>query len=258
LYERFEDLQQVFLLDRYTLSPAAPDGSRTTKGEITMSRLKGYLLTASGFTALVAGLMLTSPPAGEVVAQKIDDVRVVNLSSQPVPTAAQGTTAISGAVSISNIPTVNLGTGNTVQLAYTPNNPLPVRDADPARQPFQNWASDTQADGTNGSTITIATVPAGKRLVIEFLSAVAQMPAGQHLVVCQINTIAPPFGGLTHELLINQQPAFVNGDALFRASQQVRLYADPGSQVRALMTRDSSQGQALFLATLSGYLVDVP
>ena len=222
-----------------------------------MSRLRTYLLTVSGFLALVAGLILTSPPTSEVVAQqKIDDVRVVNSSAQPVPTAAQGTTTITGAVSISNTPTVNLGPSSTVQLAYTPSNPLPVRDADPARQPFQNSASATQDEGTNGSTITIATVPAGKRLVIEFLSAVAQMPPGQHLVVCQINTIAPPFGGLTHELLINEQPAFVNGDALFRASQQVRLYANPGSQVRALMTRDSSAGQALFLATLSGYLVD--
>lgn len=223
-----------------------------------MRRLQTYLLTASGFTALIAGLILTGPPRSrEVVAQKVDDVRVVNLSSQPVPTAAQGTTAIAGAVSISNTPTVNFGPNNQVQLPYTLNNPLPVRDADPARQPFQNSASDTQEPGTNGSLITIATVPVGKRLVIEFLSASAQMPPGQHLVVCQINTIAPPFGGLTHELLINEQPNFVNGDALFRASQQVRLYADPGSNVRALMTRDSSAGQALFLATLSGYLVDV-
>jgi hypothetical protein len=108
------------------------------------------------------------------------------------------------------------------------------------------------------STVSVAIVPAGKRLVIEFISATGQVPAGQHVVAWQINTIAPPFGGAVHDLLVHEQPAFVNGDALFRASQQVRLYANPGSEVRALLTRDDSVGQGQFTVTISGYLVDVP
>jgi hypothetical protein len=234
------------------------------------------LLTAFAFVALIVAILVIIPPATHVGAvEKATDVRVVNLSSEPVPTTAQGTTNIAGNVNVANTPNVNVAntpnvnlaagaqvginpSANTVRLTNTLTSPLPVRDVDFGRQPFQDSASDTQQPGTNASTITIATVPAGKRLVIEFLSALAQMPAGQSLVGCQINTIAPPFGGVTHELLINEQPAFVNGDALWRASQHLRLYADPGSSVRMLVTRDSSAGQALFLATVSGYLVDVP
>lgn len=230
-----------------------------------MSRLTNRLLTASGFAIFVVSLLLASPPASNAVPGE-KDVRVINTTSEPVPTAAQGTTTIAGSVSVANTPTVAFAPGasvgidpasNTVQLANTVASPVPVVDINDAGQPFQTGASVTQA-GTNVSLINVATVPAGKRLVIEFISATGQVPVGQHVELMEINTITDPFGGLTHQLLVHAQPPAVIGDSLFRANQQLRLYANAGSQVKALFRRSSSAGNGVFLVTISGYLVDVP
>jgi hypothetical protein len=71
----------------------------------------------------------------------------------PVPTAAQGTTTIAGSVNVAN----------------TVANPVPVFNLGDALQPFQAAANSTQS-GYNVSTVDIATVPAGYRLAIEFVS----------------------------------------------------------------------------------------
>ena len=241
-----------------------------------MNRIKNSLIAFIGLSLFIGAIALVTPKTqgqgGKAPrAPSPSDVNVVNTPTVNVgntPTVNVGNTH---SVNVANSPTVNLAPGasvginplsNTVRLPNTTASPLPVFDAQDARQPFQASASSIQEAGTNGSTVTVATVPAGKRLVIEFVSATGQLPPGQQVVAWRINTIAPPTGGQTHELLINAQPPFVNGDALFRASQQVRLYADPGAtagaDVRALFTRNTSAGQALFLMTISGYLVNVP
>jgi len=222
-----------------------------------MNRIKNSLIACGGLSLLIATIALVTPHPTQGQGGNTkppSDVNVVNTPS----------------VNVANAPTVNLAAGasvgispaaNTVRLANTTASPLPVVDANDARQPFQASTSSIQ-DGTNVSTVTVATVPAGKRLVIEFVSATGQVPAGQHVAAMQITTIAPPTGGHTHELLVNGQPPFVNGDALFRASQQVRLYADPGStggaDVRAHFIRSGIEGQGQFSVTISGYLVNVP
>jgi hypothetical protein len=229
-----------------------------------MSKLRNQLLTAAGFSILVFALLLASPPAGNAVPSD-KDVRVINTTLEPVPTAAQGTTNIAGSVSVANTPTVLLAAGasvginpasNTVHIGNTAASAVPVVNINDAGQPFQNATNSVQS-GTNVSVATIATVPAGKRLVIEFVSMTGQVPPGQHVELLQITTVAGTSGGITHDLLVNPQPDAVIGDALFRASQQVRLYANAGTQVQALFRRSSSAGNATFEATLSGYLVDM-
>lgn len=231
-----------------------------------MSRLRNYLLAASGLGILVVGLVLTSPPASNAVpGPPTQDVLVVNPTAMPVPTAAQGTTTIAGSVSVANTPAVTFApgasvgidpAGNTVQVANTTANPVPMFNVNDAGQPFQAGIGITQS-GTNVSLTDVATVPAGYRLVIEFVSARGQVPPTQHVELMEIITSTDPFGGATHELLVNAQPPAVIGDALFRASQQVRLYANPGTKVQALFRRSSSAGNATFVMTISGYLVPV-
>ncbi|HSP16677.1 MAG TPA: hypothetical protein VLV78_18165 [Thermoanaerobaculia bacterium] len=143
-----------------------------------------------------------------------------------------------------------------VRVVNTTMEPVPVLNMSDARQPFQVGAVGTQ-NGTNVSTLTVATVPVGKRLVIEFVSMSGQVPPGQHVELFHITTSAGPFGGATHDFLVNPQPDAVIGDALFRASQQVRLYADPGTTVTATFRRNSSAGLTTYGATISGYLVDL-
>ena len=245
-----------------------------------MSRLKNSLLAASGFGILVGGMLLTNPPPSDAI-PGVHDVLVVNPLAQPVPTRAQGTTTISGNVNVANTPTVNFAPGasvnvantpavtfapgasvgldpahNTVQVGNTTANPVPVFNVNGGFQPFQAGANSTQS-GFNVSTADIATVPAGFRLVIDFVTATGQVPPTQHVEILQITTSTDPFGGLTHDLLINAQPDAVIGDALFRASQMVKLYANPGTTVQALFRRNASAGNATFSMTISGHLEPV-
>jgi hypothetical protein len=169
------------------------------------------------------------------------DVRVINTPAEAVPVAVQGTAN----VNVTNTPTVTLAAGAKVSIASD------------AAQPFQVSANSTQV-GNNVSTVTIATVPAGKRLVIEWVSMTGQVPPTQHAEIMEISTIAGPFGGASHQFVIEEQPDAVIGDALFRSNQSLRLYADPGTQVSALFRRNSGAGLATWNATISGYLVDVP
>ena len=236
-----------------------------------MKGFKNHLIAASGFVALALTITFansnSASAALSAVMAEIADVRVVNTREEPVPTFAVETTTVNGSVSIAGTPTVKLQTGtivginpasNTVQLANTTASPVPVLNVNDASQPFQAIGSITQNSGTNASTIVIANVPAGKRLVIEHISATGEVPSGQRVTHFGILTLTLPVGGLNHDLLVNEQPAAADGDAVFRASQQVRLYAEPGSQVQTTFIRNISTGQASFHMVISGYLVNVP
>jgi hypothetical protein len=52
---------------------------------------------------------------------------------------------------------------------------------------------------------------------------------------------------------LNPQPAAVIGDAVFRSSQMVKLYANPGTTVQALFRRSEGTGTAYFSMTISGH-----
>jgi len=109
-----------------------------------MSVWRKLLLVACG--VVVGALIL---PIGVATAKEIQDVFVTNTSANPVPTAAQGTTNVAG----------------TVQVADN-------------RQPFETRIDLSTDDGdftdNNGFT-----VPAGKRLVVEFVSVNITMPPDQ-------------------------------------------------------------------------------
>ncbi len=55
-----------------------------------------------------------------------------------------------------------------------------------------------------------------------------QVPPTQHAEIMEIMTVAGPFGGASHQFIIETQPDAVIGDAIFRTNQSLRLYADPG------------------------------
>lgn len=199
-----------------------------------MNKLKQYLLPAGAFTVLVAALLLASPPASQAVPSD-KDVRVINTTFDPVQTA------------ITNTPSVTV--------ANSAANPVPVSLTSEPLDPFQTAASTTET-GTNVSTLNVTTVPPGKRLVIEFVSMTGQVPAGQHVEIMEITT-SNSLGGVSHPFVIHPQPDAVSGDALFRANQSLRLYANGGTQVTALFRRSSTLGTANYGLTISGYLMDM-
>ena len=143
-------------------------------------------------------------------------------------------------------------TPTSVNVVNTPG----VRDADnPARQPFQAELFLTGISGSAGF-LQVGQVPAGKRLVIENISVSGVTPTGQRVFVGLITTLGDFIA--RHPLLVHAQGTNETGEAEFVISQQVRLYADPGSNLTFYVKRSSTTGQAVFFyATISGYLVDV-
>ena len=117
----------------------------------------------------------------------------------------------------------------------------------PARQPFQTFLQPSS--DTTGRVSQSFTVPAHKRLVIEFVSAeVNQFPAGGG-GYSYLETTAG--GSTVSYYLANtfESPA--------RRTQVVRLYADPGTPVT--VGANNYGGSGIGTDTeISGYYVDVP
>jgi hypothetical protein len=208
--------------------------------------MKRNQILAVSLTIMTAALTVqsahsaqTSPPG--------PDVRVVNTQTNPVP------------VSVINFPT---GT-NTVNVSSSTNAPLLVRDVDnPARQHVVRLAvqlnilvGETQAGGL------MYTVPAGKRLVIEFVSVRTFVDPGQKVFV----DVGVSDGQTTYD--INLAPTLVGtfpagNSGLFgdrsAISQQTRLYANAGDTVHAFVQKNDDAGAGQANLTVTGYLVDVP
>src|SRR5688572_4259245 len=160
-----------------------------------MNKLRYCLLTATGLAALVSILVLSNFGArqaqGSVIpqAERVADVRVVNTTAEPVPVVTRGTTNVSGAVSVTNTPTVKVAPGasfgidpshNAVQIANPESAPIAARDVDFGRRPFHQSADFSFPDGAITRTTPIA-IPAGKRLVIEYVSGLLAVPVGQNI-----------------------------------------------------------------------------
>jgi hypothetical protein len=131
--------------------------------------------------------------------------------------------------------------------------PVPVVDVGtpaPAAEPFQHQVSSFVASSL------LLQVPQNKRLVIEFYSGSAGTPVPCAMAAMRIETNLSE-GSMPHSLLavpvIEGQVSEFNS---YTISQQVRLYAAPGTFVRfAAATLPGCPAD--FLGVMSGYLIDV-
>ena len=179
-------------------------------------------------------------------------VTVVNTTSNPVPTSATGTTTVAGTVTAAQGGTWIVGVNNTTA------SPVPFRDVDnPATQAFEAEAVGGFADGASTTgDITIATVPAGKRLVIEHVSVLGKMNTGQRLVRVNFRKAS----GLKTETEVKEVGTDANGSTdYFVVSEALRTYANPGL-LQCFAERDSFAGNNpnSVTFTISGYFVDCP
>ncbi len=174
------------------------------------------------------------------------DVKVVNTSSSPVQTKIVNPVSAPVQTRIVN-PTAA---------------PVPVRVvAEDAREPFQKSLSFTTS--ANNTTYT---VPAGKRLVIEFASAHFKMPSDVKVTNVTLTTqLGPSSGPIAHYLVAHfqgtKQPVGLGSQQPtdeFTASQQVRVLAGPGTQVKFGFEFSTFVSQASASMTISGYLLPVP
>jgi hypothetical protein len=215
--------------------------------------------------AAVVGLFLVPAPPEPAAAQnQPTPVRVVNTGAEPVPTAAIGTTNVAGVLGLDPLAnTVRVGNGEqeavpvrpvevttvagTVRVGNTPQNPVWVCSA------CESDAVQLFAAGPRRSAVTdwtIYTVPAGKRLVIEFASTAIIVRRNED-VSARISTTVNGVLGF-HPLVLSEAP---RGDRLV-ASHPLRAYADPGTAVVVTTERHSRGGFAGHTTfTLSGYLI---
>ena len=191
----------------------------------------------------------------------------------PEPAVAQGPPGGLG-VNVVNTPlpvtgSVTVAPGTSVQIDNTVADPVRVRNVNDAIQPVQESTNcDLPASTIGCGPTTIYTVPAGKRLVIEYasLNAFCILP-GESVVlsiftstgggasVAHVANIAPPAPGPGTTAIGCNAPA---ASSLTSVGQQVRLYADAGTVVQVEPDRNSNSGAANVAITISGYLVDVP
>ncbi len=190
------------------------------------------------------------------------DVRVVNTLAEPVPTAAQGTTQVMGTVGASQVGTWTVGIAGTPTVALAAGGPLDTRDADrSARQPFHVRGIFSMGAGEPDQAVTVFSVPAGKRLVVEHVSAFLGVPDGQKVLF----GIATRLGGMLeiHSLVAQEQGVFpqvlgLGAKATFVASQPSRFYADSSTEVIVSVARTSTTGTAAGSMVVSGHFVDLP
>ena len=124
----------------------------------------------------------------------------------------------------------------------------------PPPQPFQRPLDITMESGQTSSSASVP-IPAGKTVVVEFVSARAVFPAGEQLVRFVLFTpnFINPMG--TADLLWNFQASNGNTD-FFVTSQQIRLYGR--DRLEAVVSRDVGAGAAVIRANVIGYLVNTP
>lgn len=189
-------------------------------------------------------------------------ISLVAIATVMTPHLSYGSNGPTASAAPSQTQNVNVVNTPTVKIDST--NPVMLHDVDNAAlQPFQASASGHFVEGSfSTGSVPITQVPGGKRLIIEHVSVNGATSPGQKLILASIGVTQQNANGgqpIFHYLVINPEvtDAFANR---YYCSEAVRLYADPGTIVSLLATRDSSAG-SLFGAvqyTISGYFIDVP
>ncbi len=178
-----------------------------------------------GILAAVLSLVHTRPAGAQGGATPIK-VNVVNRATSPALVKVLNTAAI----------------------------PVLVRDVDnAARHAFQAQVVVSLSATTARNSAAITTVPAGKRLVIEYVSVLASGPTGQRYQA-SIGVRQGTTAGL-YFLALSPQGTFDFNDQLI-AGQPTRLYSDAGTSVGVELVRSATASTAFGIFTISGYLVD--
>ena len=124
---------------------------------------------------------------------------------------------------------------------------------------FQEFRVDNNFN--DAQKVFTYTVPAGKRLVIEYVSVTATIGAGE-----KVRAFVRGGNGFTeaiHPIVMNYQVTVSSND-VFVGSQPLKLYAEPGTSVVVLVSRrDAANTGAVspnagLESSITGYLVDVP
>ena len=134
-----------------------------------------------------------------------------------------------------------------------------VRDVDqPARHPFVTQC-DVLGEPSGTARCTTPAIPAGEEVVIETVNFSGLGDPGNFVLVPSVENTE---GGIT--LVFNFNPMSDSGldqpsNSQFQETQSVRLYADPGTDIRCQgLTPGANPGGLFFHCRFSGYTVSLP
>ena len=134
-------------------------------------------------------------------------------------------------------------------------NPVPVtiQGAPAEPTPFQRFRRANLSIGDDSASLIVATIPMGKRLVIEHVSVGLSLDAGAH-AICDL--VVTGGGTNIHRLVVVPQGLFSSIE-VFTVSQQITMFAESGQEVAVECNwRPALSTQLSMPTAISGYLVD--
>jgi hypothetical protein len=211
-----------------------------------VKRLRRYGFTLIATTSLVTIVLLVTG-WGSAMAGQVSGVLVTNTNANPVPVQAVGT-----------LPVHEQGTANVA----VPGVVSTKASDNPALQPAEETEAFTVGPSTTGGGGTVYTVPAGKRLVIETATAIADLPTGQRASANLLINLAGATGRTGPGIGVFGIPMSLSFDsgtvALSMGSLGSHMYADAGTTVDVSVARSDGAGSGTFTVAIAGYLVSTP
>jgi hypothetical protein len=209
-----------------------------------MRLFNGTEFTAIGLLALALVGLFVSPRA------KGDASKEVVLTS-PLPLPVTGTVGVTGPVAVTSQQSGpwNVGIIGTPTVNVNPTgNAQPGRNIDePGRVPYQAFI---HAGASNQAVFPA--IPTGKRLIIEHLSAFANVTSPVLIIGFQPDSRA---ASNEFRLAGRTDPQTGTGNFFLSFNENFRAYADAG-YVPAVSVDASTNFILFFDATLTGYLID--
>jgi hypothetical protein len=142
------------------------------------------------------------------------------------------------------------------EIVNTIANPVIVKDVDHGQQAWHH-SEGIFLTGSSGSVKTVFIVPAGKRLVIESVSARVVVTPIDSVSTLNFLTTVQGLSTAFHEIQVSRQGSDLNGSQVFAGTHAVRAYADPGTDVMVQFGRSDTTTDASPVITLVGHLVNV-
>jgi len=218
-----------------------------------MKSIQGYamLTVAAAIIAMYGASALPSMAAGSPV---------VVTNTTPIPTVVNNTTANAVPTKITNTSGSPVPVGGNVAVTNSVANPVgvqisntkvPTSDVNkPVHTPFSKRFDVTFSNGSGSANLT---VPAGKLLVITYVSCNVDTYPGAHTLV----DLATVYANLEVE---SHLPAYdqgvLLGQEVFCTSEKMTVYADPSSTVTVSFLDSDTTHAGDAILGIYGYLVD--
>lgn len=241
-----------------------------------MKRFQNLVLIVVGTTAIVAAgpyIGSSAAHATEGALQEATDVRVVNREDEPVPIfgrvvaeladrPAGNPLTVAGEmkvvndrmdpamVAVTNSPSVE----NPWPIQIVNDHDDPVKVCVETCNPFNGTKHVLVGAGGYEADALIGVVPAGRRLVIENVSARAILSGTQYVTEAYLYTTV---NGVTayHYLTIARIGVNVS---IWQAGAQCKIYADAGTEVGIVVSRSGGTSDMTLTGTIAGSEMPMP